>query len=371
MIKPVPAREEPLEGRARASGGSAPLAPERRRSRGRRREDSEVQRGAQFYRAVIDASGHAVIVVSADGVIQCWSRGAEELFGFSEQEMNGLPLRSFWEGDIDPACFSSAGVRYWDTAKRRRDGAVLHVSVESSPLCGPDGKPTAAVWMVRDIGERLRQECEQRQREAGLREDARTDPLTHVTNRRGLLEALQAEYNRGGREGTPLTLVFADLDDFKSINDDYGHTVGDLVLQAFAALVQSHLRAYDLMARWGGDEFVIMMPNTSCDEAACCVERIREVVQRAQLPCLPRQLTASFGISQHGPGEALESQFRRTDQALYRAKHSGKNCAMHDEQTIRRRELAAAQGPDEDIDQAPTGDVVPSRLRNGNGKHRA
>jgi diguanylate cyclase (GGDEF)-like protein/PAS domain S-box-containing protein len=370
MIKSLPVREEQPEGRSRAGGSSAPAA-ERGRARERRREDPESQRRALFYRAIIDASAQALIVVSADGTIQCWSRGAEELFGFSEQEMNNRPIRSFWEGAIDPASFSVPAACCWDTDKRLRDGTVRHLSVESSPLCGPDGQLVAAVWMVRDISERLRQECEQREREAGLREDARTDPLTHVINRRGLLEALQAEYSRGGREGTPLTLVFADLDDFKSINDDFGHSVGDLVLQAFAALIQSHLRAYDLMARWGGDEFVIMMPNTSRDEAAACIERIREVVQRAKLPCLPRRLTASFGISEHWPGEALESQLCRTDQALYRAKHGGKNCAAHDDNPVRQPELIAGYGPDQDHYQVPTGDVAPSPLRIGDGKRRA
>jgi len=368
MIKSLPARKGQPEARPRAA--SSPPAPlERRGSPGRRREDSEVQRRAAFYRAVIDASTQAVIVVSADGVIQCWSRGAEELFGFSEKEMSNRPIGSVWEEEIDSACFSGADVRRWDTAKRRRDGTELHVLVESAPLREPDGRPVGAVWMVRDIGEQLRQECEQRQREAGLREDARTDPLTRVVNRRGLLEALQSEYSRGSREGTPLTLVFADLDDFKSINDDFGHTVGDLVLQAFAALIQTHLRAYDLMARWGGDEFVIMMPNTSRDEADACIERIREMVQQASLPGLPRTLTASFGISEHGPGEALESQLRRTDQALYRAKHSGKNCAMHDQGMARRLELAA--GLDEGNYQVPTMDVAPTQLRTGDGRRRA
>lgn len=300
-------------------------------------EPPESQR-ALFYRAVIDASPHAVIVFSAQGMVQYWSRGAQHLFGYSEQEMSQRPIRSFWEGEIDPDAFASAGIRYWDTAKRRSDGTVLDVSVESAPLHGADGKVSAVVWTVRDISERMRLEREQRAREADLLEDARTDALTGVANRRGLLEALQVEYSRGCREGTSLMLAFVDLDDFKSVNDEFGHTVGDQVLQSFVALVQSNLRAYDLLARWGGDEFVIMMPNTSRDEATACVERIRELVQLARMPCLSRPLTASFGISAHGPGEALESQFRRTDQALHRAKHSGKNCAVNDERLVRRIE---------------------------------
>jgi diguanylate cyclase (GGDEF)-like protein/PAS domain S-box-containing protein len=370
MSKPLPAREQPPEARPREAARSPGPMAERCAGKGQRHDD-EPQRRELFYRAIIDTLSQAVIVVSAEGVVQCWSRGAEALLGFSEQEVGNRPIRSFWEGEIDPAAFSGAAIRHWDTAVRRRDGAQLQVSVESSPLQGPDGRPGGAVWTVRDIGKRLQQESEQRRREAGLREDARTDSLTQVTNRRGLLEALQAEYGRRGREGTPLTLVFVDLDDFKSINDDFGHTVGDMVLQAFAALVKSHLRAYDVMARWGGDEFIIMMPNTSRDEAAACVERIRQVVQQADMPLLPRALTASFGISQHGPGEALESQFRRTDQALYRAKHSGKNCTVHDEQLARRLGLADGQEPGEDTYQVPTREFAPSQLRIGEGKRRA
>lgn len=337
---------------------SQAVVDERRNSWGRRGEDCEIRGRLEFYRSIIDASPQAVIALSPDGIIQFWSRGAEDLFGFSEQEMCNRSFRSFWTGESEPPCFSKA--RRWETTKRHRDGTSLALSVESAPLHDDDGSVAGVVWTVCDIGERLRLELERNRREAGLREDALTDPLTKVMNRRGVLEALKAEYSRAGRAGTPLTLVFADLDNFKAINDDFGHVVGDLALQAFAALVQSHLRSHDVLARWGGDEFVILMPDTNREDAARCIERIREVVQSVSLPCLTRRLTASFGICQHAPDETLESQIRRADRALYRAKHGGRNCAVNDD--------LPAPGEQDSLMQTKV--VASSQQRGGDGKRR-
>jgi diguanylate cyclase (GGDEF)-like protein/PAS domain S-box-containing protein len=284
---------------------------------------------ARQLRSILDSVPLAIVGLSAAGRILSWNRAAAAMFGFAEDEVLNRPI-DLLRAPGRPGAVEEplAGAGHWQAVKLRRDGSCLDVSIDSAPLLDAEGRCCGVTWTMRDIGERLRQEREQARREQSLREQALSDPLTGVANRRRLGQALRAETRRANREGTPLSLVFIDLDDFKAINDAFGHAHGDRVLKAFAALVQSQLRAHDLLARSGGDEFVILMPNTTQDEAGACVERIRGVLQQLPIAGLQRLLTASFGISAHDPGEGMEAPLLRADQALYRAKGNGKNCAM-------------------------------------------
>jgi diguanylate cyclase (GGDEF)-like protein len=157
---------------------------------------------------------------------------------------------------------------------------------------------------------------------------ARTDALTGLANRRAFDEAMQREILRAQRYGTPLTLVLTDLDHFKAINDCYGHDGGDRILQEFARILASGVRSIDLVGRWGGEEFAILMPGTDLQEAMQAAERMRKEVEQTELgfasgPC---RITASFGVAAFRadmptPASLLE----RADLALYRAKHRGRN----------------------------------------------
>jgi len=286
-------------------------------------------------RSILDSVPVAIVGLSAAGLILSWNRAAEAMFGFSEDEVLNRPVDLLRAPDQQregaagkpPAGAGCAG--QWRTIKQRRDGSRLDVSIDCAPLFDADGGSCGVTWTIRDIGQHLREDQERERRERSLRQQAMTDPLTGVANRRRLGQALRAETRRANREGTSLTLVLADLDDFKEVNDDFGHVQGDRVLKAFATLVQSRLRAHDLLARSGGDEFVILMPNTTPDEARACVERIRGALQQAPVAGLNRPLTASFGISEYDSGEPMETQLRRIDLALYQAKGNGKNCAVH------------------------------------------
>jgi diguanylate cyclase (GGDEF)-like protein len=164
---------------------------------------------------------------------------------------------------------------------------------------------------------------------------ARTDPLTGLANRRTLREALQREIARAGRLGERLSLVIADLDHFKSINDQYGHTTGDHVLVGAAAVFQSNLRPYDLAVRYGGEEFVLLLPATSTEGAMVVAERMRKTLADIAVPDCPRQITMSLGVATWMKGETPEQFVARADAALYSAKNAGRN----------RVEAAAAQGP--------------------------
>lgn len=157
-----------------------------------------------------------------------------------------------------------------------------------------------------------------------LERDANTDPLTLLYNRRALDERLVQETARTRRQGLPLTVMLIDLDHFKRVNDEYGHNVGDRVLRGVSRCLSDHARKMDVVGRWGGEEFLVILPGTPVLEALETAERLRAVIEAC-----PNEtkgaITASFGIAQYRAGEAVETLLERADRTLYGAKGAGRN----------------------------------------------
>lgn len=156
-----------------------------------------------------------------------------------------------------------------------------------------------------------------------------TDPLTGLSNRRAMMENLSMEFERSTRKKSPLSLLMLDIDHFKKINDDFGHQQGDRLLQSFAALLRDHARQYDMAARFGGEEFALILPETGEADAWLVAERIRRGVEELRSADLPAEfrMTVSIGVAT-SPRPAMSSTddlIREADYALYRAKRSGRN----------------------------------------------
>jgi two-component system, cell cycle response regulator len=163
-----------------------------------------------------------------------------------------------------------------------------------------------------------------------LREQATHDPLTGLWNRYALLDTLKREQRRAAREGTPLAVIMADLDHFKRVNDTYGHLAGDAILREAARRMQSVVREYDHVGRYGGEEFLIVLPGASAVNAVQLAERLRAVIAQEAMSAdggPPIGVTASFGVFAAGraAGADPEMLIRLADQALYRAKEKGRN----------------------------------------------
>jgi diguanylate cyclase (GGDEF)-like protein len=152
-----------------------------------------------------------------------------------------------------------------------------------------------------------------------------TDPLTDLANRRYFQEILIRSLSFAARKNSPLSLVMADLDHFKSVNDRYGHDQGDQVLIAFSRLLKEHSRTEDLPARFGGEEFLVLLPGTNLQEAAVFAERIRLRLMEIRFQPGPERITASFGVTSSTRGDTPESLIKRVDTALYQAKGAGRN----------------------------------------------
>lgn len=164
-----------------------------------------------------------------------------------------------------------------------------------------------------------------------LAEQARLDPLTGVTNRRHMETQLELEFSRATHGHHPLSLAFIDLDDFKKINDRHGHITGDQVLKAFAGQLATQLRETDTVARFGGEEFVVIFPSTDEEMAAVIIRRVLDLISQipvANADGAPLYVTFSAGIACHGGKEHFDSAeelLRAADDALYRSKHLGRN----------------------------------------------
>lgn len=156
---------------------------------------------------------------------------------------------------------------------------------------------------------------------------ARHDPLTQLLNRRGGQKNLELEYSRQQRNGKPFSIALADIDRFKSINDTKGHELGDEILKRVSRLFATQLRAQDTLARWGGEEFLFIFPETDETGAASVAEKIRAKLSAS--PFILNQqstaVTSSFGICEVTQTMTLSDALNRADQALYKAKHSGRN----------------------------------------------
>lgn len=166
---------------------------------------------------------------------------------------------------------------------------------------------------------------------AELRHKARHDPLTGLLNRRAMEEAIGTQMQRGRRTGETHSLLMLDLDHFKSINDRFGHSAGDLVLQHVAMVLQANVRKIDHVARVGGEEFLVLMPGASLDTARAAAERLREqlAADSLQLQATSVKLSVSIGIAQWADhSEDMSRLLVRVDTALYQAKAQGRNCVI-------------------------------------------
>lgn len=178
---------------------------------------------------------------------------------------------------------------------------------------------------LRSKNEELQNEIEIRKKaEKTLEEIAITDPLTKLYNRRKFSEVLRYEIERERRYKSGLLLIMCDIDNFKSINDKYGHSAGDEVLKRFSQIVQTSIRKSDSLARWGGEEFILLISNTEPDKALFIAEKIRKIIETTEFK-LADGVTASFGVTSYEGSDSEESLIARADKALYKAKENGRN----------------------------------------------
>lgn len=220
------------------------------------------------------------------------------------------------------------------TLRNEKVVAILGVGNKTSDYQDGDVELVAYIAdLVWSIVEQKRADEEIRQLNARFERLAMADELTNLPNRRAFFTTATKEISRVERYQTPLSLLMLDLDDFKEINDTYGHEAGDLALQAFAHLLVENVRESDLAARMGGEEFNVLLPDTEIENAIILAERIRAAIEAKKFQVQGRaiHLTVSIGVAAYDEqATSLQALIKQADDCLYRAKHGGRNRVVYD-----------------------------------------
>ena len=263
---------------------------------------------------------YAIFGLDRSGRITLWSAGAERQTGYTTDDVLGLSVAVLHE-DFDVreelARALAHGRQATERWLRRRDGSCFWADSVVTPIMDHTAVLRGFSVVARDVTWRKRLDEDREGLIARIRHLARTDDLTELPNRRGWHEELDREMARARRRGTQLCVAMVDLDGFKGYNDEHGHLAGDSLLQLTARSWSTALRATDLLARYGGDEFSVILPDCPQDEAVMVVERLRDAT--------PGPATCSVGLACSDGAEATEVLVRRADSALYRAKRDGRN----------------------------------------------
>lgn len=275
------------------------------------------------FRTILDVAVDGVLLADAQThkFIHA-NRAICEMLGYQPNELYQLGVE-----DIHPAADLPKVHKQFDRQMKgeirvaqnlpvkRKDGSIFFADVSSAPmtLAGQ----TIMVGFFHDVTER-------KQAEEEIHLLATTDTLTGIANRRAFNTQLLQEIERAKRYGTPLSLVMYDIDYFKRVNDTFGHGAGDAVLQTLTSIVKANVRSVDIVARWGGEEFMILMPQSDVEAAAEAAEKLRQKVAQHPFEQVGN-LTVSFGVTAFAPQDDLDTLVKRVDDALYMAKETGRN----------------------------------------------
>ncbi len=279
----------------------------------------------------------AAAALAPDGTILDCNGALQELLKLDEPPV-GRPIGDFlFPGQPDPLAERSPLPSEGDCRTlhlQASDGKPAFIDIcfaqegGNLVLCGPVRLPKEEDLASRMAGlaaELAKKNRELEEANAIITRLMNTDPLTGIANRRHFETVAEKALSFSRRQNIPLSLIMADIDHFKQFNDRFGHTLGDEVLVAFARMLFRSCRFEDTVCRYGGEEFLVLLPGATLVDARAIAERLRENTEKITLPGLEERIRASFGVAEFLADETLEDLVSRTDKALYKAKSRGRN----------------------------------------------
>lgn len=278
----------------------------------------------------LNDSPDCVIITDIDHKIVFSNKGFERLTGYQQEEVIGREPSFLW---VKPAvsekeqATNSRQITHFQLQRPnlRKDGTPFYVDQSIARITDNAGNITHHVSFSKDATERLR-------RERSLKDLASKDPLTGLLNRRSGEQLLRQYDDEKQPADKLLSLIMMDIDNFKKINDTFGHSVGDVILKSCGQLIKNTARNTDNIIRWGGEEFLMIVPNASLHVAMELAERIRTSIEQHTVSKVGK-ITASFGVAELQPDESTSSLIDRADEALYQAKLASKNCVKPSQPT--------------------------------------
>jgi diguanylate cyclase (GGDEF)-like protein/PAS domain S-box-containing protein len=278
------------------------------------------------YRQLVDSwAGHAMLLLEPKGVVQACNSGAEGLIGYRPEEIVGrsfavlYPPEAVAMGHPQGALDIAAATGHFDEHawRVRRDGSTFWAWVEISSLRSPSGELSGFGLVASDLTTYKQAEDQLRGTIDLIEQSARIDLATGLPNRRAFEETLERELAAARRSPRKLTVAIIDLDNFKRVNDVRGHAAGDVLLRQAASAWRMCLRPSDVLARYGGDEFGVIMRDTGVEEASTALERLRGVT--------PDGETCSVGAAEWDGEQTADALTQDADAALYEAKAAGRD----------------------------------------------
>ncbi len=311
----------------------------------RKRAQFELERAYFLLNNIIENLPDATFVINFEGKVLAWNKSMEVLTKTKKEDMLGknyLEYSKLFYHDPQPLLsdlilnsdeefikenykilYRFDNIIYAETyVPNIYDSKGAYIFIAASKLKDRNGKIIGAIESIRDISDNKRMEEE-------LHELSIKDSLTDSYNRRYFQERLEEEIERTKRNNTPFSLIMLDIDDFKVINDTYGHIVGDRVLIEIVNLVKNRIRKTDFIARWGGEEFMILLTNTNLQYAEKLAFELKNGICRLDIPEIDF-VTASFGVTSYHQSDTVNSITKRVDELMYAAKAAGKNCVKSD-----------------------------------------
>ncbi len=291
---------------------------------------------AKLLEAIIEQSPIPVMVTDLEANIEYVNAMFTQITGYQAKEVVGKNPRLLKSGKTKPSVYKDlwrtiVGGHIWkgDLINRKKSGEIYVESIMIAPVKNKDGRIEHFVGMWQDTTSRRDAKEELRKLWEELQEASRTDALTGQFNRRRILEELRYEMERALRYRRSFCGMMMDLDGFKKVNDEYGHVAGDIVLRDAAHLFEQNLRVNDRLGRYGGDEFLALLPETDIEHARVVAERIQKAVRQHVFRFGSKQarLTVSIGLLNfkniRKPDET--SFIRRMDATLLKAKRAGRD----------------------------------------------
>jgi diguanylate cyclase (GGDEF)-like protein/PAS domain S-box-containing protein len=279
----------------------------------------------QLLAAIVESSDDAIVAKRLDGTVLSWNRGAEELYGYPAREMVGQNIAAVIPADRADelaAILARVGagehIQHHETVRLHKDGSVLDVSVTISPILDAAGEVVGASTIARNI-------TQQKRIQQLLAHRALHDALTNLPNRVLLRDRIEGALARAQRNGSGVAVFFLDLDGFKVLNDTHGHAAGDEILRVVAERLREAVRADDTVARFGGDEFVIVCHDVLNEDRATRIAH--RVAAAVAVPVTLHEqqevvVRASIGVVLGRPGALPDVLVHDADTAMYEAKHN-------------------------------------------------
>ncbi len=290
-----------------------------------------------FYKDILDSLHDGIYFVNRRREVLYWNKAAEDLSGYTAEEMLGKRCADNTLNHVDETgrnlcrsgcplagCMRDGQSRDVNVFLHHKDGHRVPVSIRSLPMRDEDGKIVGSVEIFSDRSHTMAISSEVE----ALRQATVTDPLTGIGNRRQADISLNSFGNAWRQNKVSFGVLYIDIDDFKSVNDQWGHDVGDRVIKAVASTLMATLRPTDVACRWGGDEFVIFLPNISDEGMMAVGQRLLHLLRESwiELDGETVSFTASVGGAITRLGDRASDVMARADAQLYLSKKSGRNC---------------------------------------------